>query len=168
MLLQTDRRPAPGPRPSESNRMIDPRPVLRLLRRAFALAAAAAVIVGPLLAQAKEAALLGVWSTTIAGAGGPSVAISLGFGADSSLEQHIDAAGSVTFYSGVYSLAPNGMLAYRIDDYVPKMRCTGAACKLVQPAMPIGRVLSARIDSVGKSSFIFIEAKETHIFKRQR
>ena len=34
--------------------------------------------------------------------------------------------------------------------------------------VPIGQVLSARIDAIGKGSFIFIEAKETHIFKRER
>ena len=152
--------------------MIDPRPILRLSRRArdaaLALAAAAAFAVGPLLAQAKEGPLVGVWSTTIAGAGGSPVEISLGFGADGSLEQQIGAAGSETFYSGVYSLAPNGTLAYRIDDYVPKSRCTGRACVPVFPAMPIGQVLAARIDAIGKNSFIFMEAKETHIFKRER
>ena len=93
---------------------------------------------------------------------------SLGFGADGSLQQRIGAAGSETFYSGVYSLAPNGTLAYRIDDYVPKTRCKGTACVPVRPAMPIGQMLSARIDAIGKGSFIFIEAKETHIFKRER
>lgn len=152
--------------------MTNPKPILRLSRKtrcaALALATAATFAVAPFPIQANEGPLVGVWTTTIGGAGGLSVDISLGFRADGSLQQRIGAAGSETFYSDVYSLAPNGTLAYRIDDYVPKMRCRGTACVPVRPAMPIGQVLSARIDAIGKGSFIFIEAKETHIFKRER
>jgi hypothetical protein len=135
---------------------------------ALGLAAVAIFTIGPLAVQANEGSLVGVWSTSIAGAGGVAVEISLGFGADGSLQQHVGAGRSETFYSGVYSLAPNGTLAYRIDDYVPKARCTGGACVPVRPAMPIGQVLTAHVDAVGTSSFIFIEAQETHVFTRQR
>jgi hypothetical protein len=150
--------------------MTHPTPLLRLSNRArrAIIALAATIVVGAPPLEAKEGPLVGVWSTIIPGTGGVPVEISFGFGADGRLQQQVTAAGNETFYSGVYSLAANGTLTYRIDDYVPKTRCAGSVCVLVPPAMPLGDVLTARIDAAGADSFIFIEAKETHIFRRQR
>ncbi len=123
----------------------------------------------PATAHAVDSRLIGVWRTELLRADSkPYASIALGFDQNGRLQEQVDAPTGQTFYSGVYSLAPDGTLFYRLDDYVPKSRCDGVVCVGVPPTMPLGQVLTARIDSASADSFRLIEGVVTHVFMREQ
>jgi hypothetical protein len=149
--------------------MVDPLQRPGPARWAALAAIAAAVIALPPAARAVDNPLIGVWRTELLRADSkPYASIALGFDPKGRLQERVDAPSGQTFYSGVYSLSPDGTLLYRLDDYVPKSRCDGVACVTVQPTMPLGLLLSARIGAAGANSFRLLEGTETLIFMREQ
>lgn len=131
--------------------------------------AAAAFSLLSVSGRAADNPLVGVWVADLSRADGkPYASIALGFDGKGRLQERVTTSTGETFYSGVYSLALNGILYYRLDDYAPKSRCAGSICVAVAPAMPLGQVLTARINSAGGDSFLLIEGRETHVFRRER
>jgi hypothetical protein len=130
---------------------------------------ASATIALPLPALAQHNPIVGLWSTTIDRQGGEAyAAFWIEFGPSGEFRERVTTSNSEMFYSGAYELSGDGSLAYRLDDYAPKQKCTGTVCLPWQPSLPIGQVMYAHIDLIDARTFLFSEGNEQFEFHRQR